>query len=306
MDGRVLRRWTVLGLGLVIPAAGCNSLRPRNDLPPGGLPQANAGRSSLLPSFGSTNQKFPGPPPEQAVTKAPRKKGTGLGIEGELAFADTEVDGAFAEGKSAVERDALIDAARQRYQKVLTADPKNKAALVGIGRLYAKAGDRDRAIESYQAALRNHPKDHELAHKLAALHARFADWPGCADAAKYALSHDPENRTYQKTYGYALSQNGKWQEALESLVKVMSEAEARYFLGRVLADLERLDDAKVQMDLALQTDPNFEPAREFLATIQSVNPIGAPVTLPPGTPTPGSPVDPNVVQTGGTQPAPNP
>lgn len=300
MDGRLLRRWTLVGL--LAPSVGCN-LWPKNEtMPPGGLPMPAEGKPSLLSRMGGTsNPRFPGPPDEKPMPKMSRKKGIGLGLEGELAFADAEVDGAFIEGKPAIERDALIDAARQRYQKVIATDPKNKAALIGLAKLYAKAGDKERAIQGYEAALRHHPKDHELAHKMAAMQARFGDWQACADAARYALSLDAENRTYQKTLGYALSQTGKWDEAFDTLMKLMPEAEARYFLGRVLADMERIDDAKVQMDMALRANPQFDPAREFLATVTSAPP--APVL--PGTQPTNPTVDPGVQQTQFQQPVPN-
>lgn len=301
MDGRRLRRWALVGL--FAPSVGCNLFQKNEAMPPGGLPMPADGKPSLLSRMGGpSTPRFPGPPEEKPLPKISRKKGMGLGIEGELAFADTEVEGAFVEGRSAVERDALIDAARQRYQKVLTTDPKNKAALIGLAKLYARAGDKDRAIQGYEAALRHHPKDHELAHKMAAMQARFGDWPACTDAARYALSLDPENRTYQKTLGYALSQTGKWDEAFDTLMKLMPEADARYFLGRVLADMDRVDEAKVQMDLALRVNPQFDPAREFLATVTSPPP--APVV--PGT-QPASPVaDPGVQQTQYQQPVPAP
>ncbi len=304
MAGRWLRRWTLVGI--LAPSVGCN-LWPKHDpMPPGGLPMPDASKPSLLSRLGGTSSpKFPGPPPEQPIVRDPRKKGTGLGIGGELAFADAEVDAAFLEGKSAVERDALIDVARQRFQKILAKDPNNKGAHVGLGRLYAKAGDRERAIQSFETALRIDQKDHELAHRIAAWQARFGDWNACATAARYALSLDPENRTYQKTLGYALARGDKWDEAFETLKHVMPEPDARYFLGRVLADLDRLDDAKAQMEMVLQTKPDFDPAREFLATITAPPAVG-PAIKSPGAPADNPVVDPNVQQTQNLVPVPNP
>ena len=49
----------------------------------------------------------------------------------------------------------------------------------------------------------------------------------------------------------------------------MPEAQARYFLGRVLLDLDRIDEGRQQMQLALKADPQFEPARDFLAVLES-------------------------------------
>jgi hypothetical protein len=45
----------------------------------------------------------------------------------------------------------------------------------------------------------------------------------------------------------------------------MPEAQARYFLGRVLIDLNRDAEGRQMIQMAASQDPEFQPARDYLA-----------------------------------------
>ena len=55
----------------------------------------------------------------------------------------------------------------------------------------------------------------------------------------------------------------------------MPEAEARYFLGRILFDQDKPAEARAQMDLALQADPQYVLAQQFVADLNAVPTAGA-------------------------------
>ncbi len=266
MDGR-WKRWAVAGV--IAGAVGCNRNAVQPPQPPG-LPTPPEKPSLLQSAFGG-GPKF-GPPAEPVVAKPVHKRGEPLLPETEVEMAATEVEAAFMEGKSAVERDQLLDSARQRYQRALKAEPKNKAALVGLAQLYAKSGDKERAVATFQLALKNSPKDHELAYLMASAQVKFGDWNGAAETCRYALSLDPENRTYHKTLGYCQAQLGQWDDAFATMMKVMSEAQARYFLGRVLIDLNRVDEGRQQIQMAVAQDPQYQQAKQFLADMGAGRP----------------------------------
>ncbi len=272
MDGRLLQ--LVLVAGLAVGATGCRTTKDQ-PLPDATLPKP--GERAGWMSKAST-QKF-GPPKEEVVERAPRgKPGQPLKPETEAAFADTEVEAAFVEGKSAVERDALLDSARQKYQKALKQDPKCTPALAGLAKLYSKIGDRERAAQIYTEALRQSPKNHELAFKMASMYAKAEDWTAACDACRVAINIDPENRTYHKTLGYCAARAGQWDTAFETLMRVMAEPEARYFLGRVLIDTDRLVEGRQQLETALRLDPKHEPAADLLAELDA--PLQPPAVIP--------------------------
>jgi tetratricopeptide (TPR) repeat protein len=270
MDGR-WKRWAVAGVLAAGAASGCNKQAVRQP-DPVALPPATQEQPTLLSrAFGAKPGFVPkAPDPEPVVVaKEKRKPGRGMKPETEVQMAHVEVEAAFQEGKTATERDQLTDVARQRYQKALAADPKNREAQIGMARLYALAGDKDRAIAAYQAAIKQHPKDHQLVHKLAGTQAKFEDWAGAADSCRLALSLDPENRTYVKTLGLCQAQMNQWADAQATLERVMAQPQALYILGRVLIDLNRLDEAKLYLTEAVKQNPEYAVANRVLADLNA-------------------------------------
>jgi tetratricopeptide (TPR) repeat protein len=257
---RKLCGWIVL---LSLGTFGCT----RHEIMPQqrGLPQPNPDRPSLLKSSNLFSAKgSDGRNPPRSEIPPVREKSEGLKPETDAAFADADVDAAFSPNRSAVQRDALLDRARLRYQTALKKDPKSKPALLGLARMYAKSGDKERAAETLQLAIRYHPEDHELLFRLGTMYAQFADWPAAIAACEKALQRDPENRTYLKTLGYCQAVSGQWESAFATMLRIMPEADARYFLGRVLLDLEQVEAAKSQMELALRANPDHALAQQYL------------------------------------------
>ena len=284
MDGRRLRRWFLCG-GLLLAAVGCkrNTYHDNFGMPkPGQTVGAITPNNTPMPSKSLWGSGPAGPPPTvgtpgmpvEISTAKPRKVGTGLSPEGEVAFADTHVAAAFQDSPPPSNRDELLDMARLRYQKALKEDPKHKGALLGMARLYSRLGDREKALEMYKKYLQLYPKDSEVMHEIAIVHAQWKDWDGAVTWCEIALKADPENRTIRKTMGFCQARAGKWDAAFETLLKVMPEPQARYSMARVMEHLNHPDASRQQLQLALQADPNFGPAREFLAELDGVPPVG--------------------------------
>ncbi len=274
MDGRRFRRWCLSG-GMLIPAVGCtHSTLPDS---PGVVNTAQSGgaKKSIWDwsSTSSPSQSASAMP--SGVSTPPKKSGKGLQPETEVQFANTHVEVALTDPPPS-NRDELLDMARLRYQRALKADPKNQGALLGIARMYVKTGDRDHAVEAYRKYLGVYPKDTEVLHELALAHARWGDWAGAVGWCEAALKADPQNRAFRKTMGFCLARAGRWEEGYVTLCQIMSEPQARYNMARVLEHVNRPDASRQQLQLALQADPSFSPAREFLAELDQVNPPGQP------------------------------
>lgn len=263
MDGR-WKRWACGGL-MAAAVVGCN----RNEVnAPRATPEfaAVGEKPGLLHQAFGTHPKFmPKAPTEPSVpVRTARKPNEPAKPNTYVALAEADVEAAFMEGRSSVERDQFIDAARHKYQSALKADPKNAAALTGLAKLYARIGDREHAVATLRSAVEANPKDHELPHKMASVQVQFADWPGAADSCRLALRLDPENRVYHKTLGYCQAQLGQWDEAFATLLKAMPEAQARYFLGRVMLDLGQTDQGRQLIQAAAEMDPEYKLARQTL------------------------------------------
>lgn len=203
------------------------------------------------------------------------KTKAGIKPETEVAFADTQVEAAFTEGRTPAERDQLLDTARQRYQKALKADPKLKKAYLGLANLYVRIEDYPAAVTAYRQYLDQNPKDHAVQHDLAVAYGKAQDWANATAACEAALALDRENRVYQKTLGMCLVRSGKYDEGYTIWLKVMPEAKARFFLARALEHTGQTALVKQQVQLALAADPTYEPAQSFLAYLNGEQPANA-------------------------------
>jgi tetratricopeptide (TPR) repeat protein len=198
--------------------------------------------------------------------KTPRAKpGTPLKPETEVAFADTEVEAAFSENRGGAERDQLLDDARQRYQRALKADPKHAGAYLGLARMYGKCGEAEHSVTMYRQYLDMNPRDHKVAHELAAVYFKAGDYGNCVAACEFALKIDAENKQYTKTMGLALARAGRYDEGYATMAKVMGEAGARFYVARTMEHNGEMELCKQQVALVLKADPNYPGAREYFA-----------------------------------------
>ncbi len=286
MDGRRLRRWWLSGC-LAAGAAGCNRQAVQ---PPFGAPTAGAQPVTGVPTVPAHKSGW-GSAPQAAVpveAAEPARKGPPK-PETRVAFADVQLDAAMQEGADPAHRQGLLDAARRGYQKALEADPKNKAALLGMARYYARVGERDKAVEVYKKYLTLNPADRDVPHEVALAHAQWKDWAGAVAWCEFALKLDPENLSVRKTMAFCLARDGRWDDALGVMLKVMPEAQARYLMARVLEHQNQPAASRQQAALALKADPNYVAAREFLAELDQLPALGG---------TPPTP-DPNALRQAG-------
>ena len=101
------------------------------------------------------------------------------------------------------------------------------------------------------------PMDASTWAELGAAQARCKDWSSAVQSLTRATQLDPGNKQFQTRLGFTLARGGWYEEALNTLVKCMPEAEARYNLSRMMQHNKQGDAADVQMRLAAQIDPTF-------------------------------------------------
>ncbi len=267
MDGRWLWKYSVWG-AILAGVLGCRHQRsdPLAEMPNSSAPwpQQSAHSTGLRSLWGGN-----APPTAIPVELAPAESNKPVSADTLVAIADVRLEAAFDSKTTPGSRDALLDLARKGYQKALEQEPKSKTALRGMARYYARVDEREKAIEMYKRCLKHHPQDAELGHEIAMVHARWKDYPGAIAWCQYTLKNiDPENRTVKKTLGFCHAMAGQWDEALATLCEIMPEAQARHNLAGLLDHLGYPEASKTQLQLALQADPNFEPARQFLAELE--------------------------------------
>ncbi|HEV3438220.1 MAG TPA: tetratricopeptide repeat protein [Gemmata sp.] len=222
------------------------------------------------PLFGNSTPQ----PAAEVVVEAPRKGPAKP--ETEVAIADVRLATALDEKTPDANRAAILDVARHGYQKALQQDPKNKAAMLGLARYYSRVGEHEKAMETYQKYLTMNPTDREVTYEVARMFARWQDWNNAVAWCDRALKLDPENLSFRKTKAFCQACSGRWEEAFAVFLTIMPESQARYTIARVLEGQNYPDAARQQLQLAVQADPNFADAREYLAEMdQPSRPIGA-------------------------------
>jgi tetratricopeptide (TPR) repeat protein len=283
MAGRWIRKCSLTGC-LVIGAFGCNrnSVQQLDAQPVSGVPMTSA---SPKPWWSGSTPQPAAEPVAEAPKKGPAKPET------DVAFSDVKMDVAFDEKTPEANRSALLDQARHGYQKALQQDPKNKAALLGLARYYARLNEREKALETYQKYLAIYPTDREVVHEIAVVFARWKDWSNSVAWCERALKLDPENLTFRKTMAFCLARGGRWEDAFGVLLTMMPEAQARYNIARVLEHQNFPDATRQQLQLALKADPNYLDAREFLTELDQGTHTGGAVET-----------DPNAIQRAGYVP----
>lgn len=254
MDGCRFR--TVIVLGALVLAAGCRNSKQQVAAAPG-MPAP-----SLRERVMGTSP--PGPHNIQTMAALESEPSGPVKPETVAVFADLTVETTFNnENLTPHERDRRLDEARLRFEKALQLDPKNMEALRGLGRLYTRLGDKERATQAYQAAVKHHSQNHTLAHEAAMCHGRFEDWPAALKLWQHALSLDPASRKYPRMIGLAQARLGDYESAFASLMKVCTEAEARTIMARELLDQQKPDIAMQQVEMALRLEPTYLPALEL-------------------------------------------
>lgn len=221
-----------------------------------------------------TGQRSNAIPPVNAndvATKPATKPGTPLKPETECEFAETAFAAATDPSVVGPERDRRLDTARHQFQHVLQRDPKNGRAILGLSRVYAETGDREKAAQYLKNYFEVNPKDHKAAFDMAIVYGRKKEYDAAAAGCEFALTLDPENREYRKSLGFFLALAGQPDRAVATLThnRTMTEAQARHNIAGILDQMQQAEASKAQLRLALQSDPTFEPAKAMLVELES-------------------------------------
>lgn len=244
-------RWTkYLVGGMLAGAIGCASTKNK--------PFDSPGMYSGTPSATHTAKAPPSSPSSSKKHLSPATY---------VTMGTLKDDAANEADRPQPERDAFRYQARQSYQKAIEIDSKYIPAYVALAKSYTACDEREKAQATFEKALSVAPKDANLWLEYGAAQARAKDWQAAFESLNRATQLDPENKQAWKLLGFTLARGGRYDDALNTLARVMSEAEARYNLARMMQHNHQTDAAAVQLQQAIAVNPNFEPARLMLAEL---------------------------------------
>ena len=158
----------------------------------------------------------------------------------------------------------------QAWLKTRPASPEVRKAL---GDSYARAGNFAAARQSYEAVVAARPKDAEALNNLANVLIQQKD-PTAVAVAERALAQDARNAGIVDTVGWAYYNAGDNDRALKFLrdarLRSPDNPDVRYHLAVVLAQTGRHSEAREELDAALKNArfANSQNARSLLASLK--------------------------------------
>jgi Tfp pilus assembly protein PilF len=165
------------------------------------------------------------------------------------------------------ERSGNVPGAEKQYQRALQLDPHHVDALLGYARLHDTQKRFDHAMRLYQDAARKHPQNATIRNDLGLCLARQRNLDGAIAELTRAVQLQPDKVLYRNNLSTVLVQRGLVEEAFKHLAHVHPPAAAHYNLGFLLRQQGNEPAAREQFARAVQIDPNFAPAREYLAEL---------------------------------------
>jgi tetratricopeptide (TPR) repeat protein len=201
-----------------------------------------------------------------------------------VAFGRLQLDGAKDKSKSPSQRRECYDTARKYFQQGIKTDPKCADAYYGLAQAYDGLGDHAKVIDTYHKAQKAFPKEGSFYYEMAMHQARRKEWGSSLENLTKATELSPDNRMYANMRGHCLARMGRYDEALAWFTKTVGEAEANYNVARMLHHNKQNEACKQHLQRALELQPGFPEAQEFLAKIDA--PQQQPVNTAVYTPSP--------------------
>jgi tetratricopeptide (TPR) repeat protein len=161
-------------------------------------------------------------------------------------------------------------------QKQLQDTPRDPIALVRLGAIQERDGQLDKAVETYETALKYDPQISAIALKLAQLYAspRLNDAQKALALAKTAHDQAPDNPQASALLGQLVYRTGdcRWAASLleDSARKLPDDPQVAFDLAWAYYGVGRVADAKTLMQKVASGDASSskaEDAKRFLTTV---------------------------------------
>lgn len=269
MDGRGISfRWSFLVLAILTSACGC-------------VP----GQSKLVSveSKFDPHDEMPEKPEPRSINPFAAKPKREPKFE--LAFALYHERNALDMKDKPEEQHRELDTARQAYQEILNYDTKNIEAYRGLARVYLAQRDHERAVATIRKALEFYPTNGQLYADWSIVHSKQNDFANAVVKLNKARELDPENQDFMKLLAINLVCSGQVDRGVEMMSRARGQAGGHYYVALLLDRMNRTAEARTHAQRALQTNPDFQKARTFLAELDQRNqPAATPLPAAPSSP----------------------
>jgi len=158
--------------------------------------------------------------------------------------------------------------AAQAYEAALGLDPSDAYANFNLGRLLYAQGALPRAVELLDKALQRKPDFPEALVVLSSVQEARGDLEPALASLRAALCMRPAYGGAQRNLGLLLARLGRWTDAEDALQRAPTDdADAQYWHGNALVNLERPEEAAACFREALRIRPDFSEPLCYLGSI---------------------------------------
>lgn len=162
-----------------------------------------------------------------------------------------------------------IESAIEQYEKALEDEPKNLQALLGIAHIYDAKGKPAKALEYYKLAVKYHDANATAHNDLALCYYRNKQTKESIASLKTAIELEPTKPLYRNNLAKIYVEVDQAGEAYKTLVAVHGEAVAHYNVGYMLKSRSHNAEALAHFQAAAKLDPNLKPAQHWVKVLTS-------------------------------------
>jgi Flp pilus assembly protein TadD len=161
-------------------------------------------------------------------------------------------------------RQGRVEEAMALYREILSRNPANLKARNNLGVLFDELGQRDFALEQFEAAEKIEPENIEVLNNLGSTLAAMGRYDAAERELRRALRIDPGSVPVRASLGILFFRRGVYQQAEIELRWVCEQAPehgpAFFYRGEALNRLGRVDEAMDALERAIVLQPTNSKA----------------------------------------------
>jgi hypothetical protein len=164
------------------------------------------------------------------------------------------------------------------YKQALDIDPKCEPALIGMGRVYKKQGEMEKALAAFDRAVKLNANSAAAWYEMGMCWGAQQKWDEQITCLAKAAKLEDANPFYTKQLGLSLARAGRFADGYPLLLKTMGPAQANYNLALMSLHIKRRDLCEGYLTAALAVDPEMAAAKELLAHLRTGGTANPPTT----------------------------
>jgi putative PEP-CTERM system TPR-repeat lipoprotein len=164
-----------------------------------------------------------------------------------------------------------LDGAQRRYERVLEADPKHLGALLGVAALADQRGDADALVAALERAQDTNPTATQPGLLLARFYLTQGDYLKALTVASNLAGRFPDNEPILQMLARAQTLGGQVPNAIRTLDQLLAknpkDPQLHYLAGGARWKGQDFAGAQLSFRTALQLKPDFADAQVALASV---------------------------------------